>query len=684
MTSTALTGKKYLVTFALPYANGLLHLGHALEYIQADTWVRFQRMLGNECHLVAGCDAHGTATMIKAQENNVAPEEWVERMRQAQAASIAKLGVGYDLFHTTHSDENRRRAESIYLALKDAGMIVARDVEQLYDTEAKIFLADRFVTGDCPRCGAQDQKGDNCEVCSATYQPTELKNPKSVYTGSTPELRTSRQLFFKLSACQDFLESWLDTAQLQGPIKHKLKEWFQDELKDWDISREAPYFGFEIPGETDKYFYVWLDAPIGYMASFEKFCNDQGSIDFDSFWKAGAASDTELHHFIGKDIINFHGLFWPAMLQYAGYRTPTGLAVHGFVTLNGEKMSKSRGTFILIDTYLEHLDADSLRYYYATKLNPTAEDVDLNLEDFRTRVNSDVVGKAVNIGSRCAGFLKKSFDNTLASDIADEPVIQAFQQQADAIAELYHAREYGKAMRAIFALADQANQFIDEQKPWVLAKTDKSDPAIQRACSIGINCFRYLMILLKPVMPTLAEKAEVFLNVDPLKWSDLGSVLENHTIANFKPLAKRIEPEQIQNMLDATKAGLGVDESADDDNTDDHGCEPIADEIDFKDFMKVDLRVAKIVNAEHVEGSDKLLRLELDVGVGTRQVFSGIKSHYQPDDLKGRLTVMVANLKPRKMRFGVSEGMVLCAGDDDAGLFLLNPDSGAQPGQRVL
>lgn len=680
MTSSVPTQPAMLVTSALPYANGPLHLGHALEHIQTDIWVRFQRMMGNECHAVCGCDAHGTATMIKAQDNGVEPEVWVESMRQLQHASLLGLRVEYDYYHTTHSEENRQRAESIYAALKANRMIVARDIEQLYDPKTEMFLADRFVKGDCPRCGAKDQNGDNCEVCGNTYQPTDLKNPRSTYSGAKPELRKSKQLFFKLSACKEFLNGWLARSELEPAVKNKLKEWFKDELRDWDISREKPYFGFEIPGETDKFFYVWLDAPIGYMASFEKHCQQTPSLNFDDFWKS---DKTALYHFIGKDIVNFHGLFWPAMLHHAGYRTPTGIFVHGYVTVNGEKMSKSRGTFIMVDTYLEHLDADYLRYYFATKLTPRIEDIDFNLDDFRVRVNSDIVGKAINIGSRCAGFLVKSFAGQLAANLSDEPVIKAFQESATEIAELYHQREYSKAVRMIFALADRANQYIDEQQPWVLAKTNKQDPAIQYVCSVGINCFRYLMILLKPVLPDLAHKAEAFLQVDPLTWTDMNKTLENHTIAKFKSLATRIEPEQIEKIVEAStltleSPGTPLPQGSN------PNAEPLADEIEFKDFLKIDLRVAKIVNAAHVDGSDKLLRLELDIGLGERQVFSGIKSHYQPEDIKDRLTVVVANLKPRKMRFGLSEGMVLCAGDDNEGLFLIAPDTGAKPGQRIL
>lgn len=669
-----------LVTSALPYANGPIHLGHLVEYIQTDIWVRFQKHRGHQCIYVCADDAHGTPIMLRAQQEGITPEQLIDKVGQEHRADFAGFQVGFDNYYVTHSDENRELSETIYRRLRDGGHIATRTIVQAYDPEKEMFLPDRFIKGNCPKCGADDQYGDNCEACGATYDPTELKNPRSVVSGATPVEKESEQYFFKLGDYQSFLEEWLDAGHTQAEIANKQKEWFEDGLQDWDISRNAPYWGFEIPDAPGKYFYVWLDAPIGYMASFKNLCSKTG-MDFDKYW--GNDATTELVHFIGKDIARFHTLFWPAVLHGSDFRTPSAVWCHGFLTVNGAKMSKSRGTFIKASTYLEHLNPEALRYYFAAKLSSGVDDIDLNMDDFMARVNSDVVGKVVNIASRCAGFIKKRFDGTL-SDSIDESLYQRMVEAQDSIASRYENREYSQGMREIMALADIANQYIDEKKPWVIAKEEGKDEELHHICSTGINLFRALMIYLKPVLPVLAGKAESFLNAGELKWSDLSTPLLAHEVNKFKPLMTRVEQKDIDAMTEATKQDAALAAAAAAPVvTGPLADTPIGDEISFEDFAKIDLRIARITKAEHVKGADKLLQLTLDLGGETRNVFAGIKSAYQPEDLEGKLTVMVANLAPRKMRFGMSEGMVLAAGPGGSDLFILNPDDGAEPGMKV-
>lgn len=670
--------RKILVTCALPYANGSIHLGHLLEHIQTDIWVRFQRMRGNETYFVCADDAHGTPIMLKAQELGVSPEEMIAGVRDEHMQDFNDFFISFDNYHSTHSEENKEFASEIYLKLKDAGHIKTRTISQLYDPEKGMFLPDRFVKGTCPKCKSEDENGDSCDNCGATYSPTEVINPRSVISGATPVLKDSEHYFFDLPAFEQMLKDWTTGGSLQEEMANKLNEWFESGLQQWDISRDAPYFGFEIPGAKDKFFYVWLDAPIGYMGSFKNLC-DRENIDFDTYWNEN--SDAELYHFIGKDIIYFHSLFWPAMLEGAGYRKPTSVYAHGFVTVNGAKMSKSKGTFIKGRTYLDHLNPEYLRYYYAAKLTNRIDDLDLNLEDFAQRVNSDLVGKVVNIASRCASFITKRFDGMLSSDVEDQALADEVMDAGDKLAELYENREFGKAMREIMALADKVNEYIAVKEPWVLVKDESKQQEVQDVCSLGINLFRTLMIYLKPVLPKLAESTEAFLN-DELLWEGHKSLLSNHKINKFKALMQRVEMDKIEAMVDASKESLAASQAAAP-VTGPLADDPIAPEIQFDDFAKIDLRVAKIVKAEHVEKADKLLRLELDLGGETRQVFAGIKSAYQPEDLEGKLTVMVANLAPRKMRFGMSEGMVLAAGPGGKDLWILNPEEGAQPGMRV-
>lgn len=673
--------RKILVTSALPYANGSIHLGHMVEYIQTDIWVRFQKMRGHECHYVCADDAHGTPIMLRAQNEGITPEQLIESVSKEHTADFADFGIGFDNYYSTHSDENRELSSLIYLANRDAGHIASRTISQAYDPEKNMFLPDRFIRGECPKCGAADQYGDNCEVCGATYEPTDLKNPVSAISGATPITKDSEHYFFQLADFEQSLREWTGSGHLQPEVTRKLAEWFESGLQDWDISRDAPYFGFQIPDTDNKFFYVWLDAPIGYLASFKNYC-DRTGVDFDSFMNID--SKAELIHFIGKDIIYFHALFWPAMLEGAGMRKPNNIFAHGFLTVDGKKMSKSRGTFIKARTYLDHLNPEYLRYYFAAKLGSGIDDIDLSLEDFQTRINADLVGKVVNIASRCAGFLSKRFDGKLSDELSDLPLFNDFALQAENIANRYEQREFGQAMREIMALADRANQYIDEKKPWVLAKEAGMEAEVQAICSMGINLFRVLIGYLKPVLPRTAEQAEAFLNIEALNWNDISTPLLAHTIKAFTPLMTRIEKDKIDAILEdskdnmqATKTDIKTAEA------NDKTIDPIAAEIQFDDFAKIDLRVAKIVNAEHVEGADKLLKLTLDIGVGERQVFAGIKSAYAPEDLIGKQTVMVANLAPRKMRFGLSEGMVLAAGPGGKELFILNPDDGAQPGMRV-
>ncbi|MDX1749440.1 MAG: methionine--tRNA ligase [Methylophaga sp.] len=669
--------RKILVTSALPYANGSVHLGHLVEYIQTDIWVRFQKMRGHECHYVCADDAHGTPIMLRAQNEGITPEQLIADISKEHQADFAEFAIGFDNYHSTHSEENRQLASQIYLANRDAGHIESRTISQAYDPEKEMFLPDRFIRGECPKCGAADQYGDSCEVCGATYDPTELKNPVSAVSGATPITKESKHYFFKLGNFEPMLREWTQGDHLQAEVGRKLGEWFDSGLQDWDISRDAPYFGFEIPDAPNKFFYVWLDAPIGYLASFKNYC-DRTGVDFNEFMRAD--SPTEMVHFIGKDIIYFHALFWPAMLKGAGFRLPNRVYAHGFLTVDGKKMSKSRGTFIKARTYLNHLNPEYLRYYFAAKLNNTIEDIDLSLEDFQSRINSDLVGKVVNIASRCAGFINKRFDGKLSDSLTDEALFNAFTDQSESIARRYDNREFAQAMREIMALADKANQYIDEQKPWVLAKEEGKDAEVQAVCSMGINLFRVLIAYLKPVLPRTAEQAEAFLNIDSLQWSDIGQPLLSHTIEPFKPLMTRVEQDKIDAIIEESKENMTA--SATPVKTE-KNIDPIAEEIQFDDFAKIDLRIAKIVNAEHVEGAEKLLKLTLDIGLTEKQVFAGIKSAYAPEDLVGKLTVMVANLAPRKMRFGLSEGMVLAAGPGGKDLFILNPDEGAKPGMRV-
>ena len=676
--------RKILITSALPYANGSIHLGHLVEYIQTDIWSRFQKMRGHECYYVCADDAHGTPIMLRARAEGIEPEQLIARVWQEHTADFAGFAIGFDNYHSTHSEENRVCATTIYENNRDAGHIARRTISQAYDPEAKMFLPDRFIKGTCPKCGAQDQYGDSCEVCGATYAPTDLINPVSAVSGATPVERDSEHLFFRLGDFGQVLKDWHRAGHVQAEVANKLNEWFEAGLNDWDISRDAPYFGFEIPDAPGKYFYVWLDAPIGYMASFRHFCNRTG-VDFDAFWNAGAT--TELYHFIGKDIIYFHALFWPAMLHGAGYRKPSGVFAHGFLTVDGAKMSKSRGTFIKARTYLKHLNPEYLRYYFAAKLSSRVDDLDLNLDDFAARVNADLVGKVVNIASRCAGFIGKRFDGHLSSSLDQPGLFDTFVRAGDEIAKLYEQREFGRAVREIMALADLANQYIDDKAPWVVAKQQDRDAELHAICSMGINLFRVLVGYLKPVLPLMAEQAEAFLNVAPMTWDTQHEPLLDHAIARFKPLMTRVEKDRITAMIEDSKEDLAGEARATAGATQSGNSplarDPIAATVEYADFAKVDLRVVRIAKAEHVDGADKLLRLTLDLGGATRHVFAGIKSAYKPEDLEGRLTVMVANLAPRTMKFGVSEGMVLAAGPGGTDLFVLQPDAGAEPGMRI-
>ena len=671
--------RRILVTSALPYANGAIHLGHLLEYIQTDIWVRFQKSRGQQCYYVCADDAHGTAIMLRAEQEGISPEALIERVSSDHQADFARFGVAFDNYHSTHSAENRHYSELIYQRLRDKGHIATREIEQMFDPQKGLFLADRFIKGTCPKCGADDQYGDNCEKCGATYTPAELINPVSAISGATPEVRSSMHYFFKLPDFAEFLQHWINDGHVQPQIRNKLMEWFESGFNEWDISRDAPYFGFEIPDAPGKYFYVWLDAPIGYLASFKNLCEREG-IDFDSFWQP--SSDAEVYHFIGKDIVYFHALFWPAMLHGADLRTPTAVNCHGFLTVDGAKMSKSRGTFIKAATYADYLDPEYLRYYFAAKLTSKVDDLDLNLEDFAARVNSDLVGKVVNIASRCAGFVKKLGGGRLPAHCSEPQMVARFITAGDGIAEDFEAREFSRAMRRIMELADEANTYIADKEPWVLAKQQGRDAEVLDICSVGINLFRQLMIYLAPVVPAMAEQARVFLNVDTLDWESRHDLLVDHDINKFKPLMQRIERDKIDAMIDASKEDLVEEQKLKQTPKGPLADAPLAPEISFEDFAKVDLRIVRIAKAQYVEGADKLLQLTLDLGGETRNVFSGIRSAYAPEALEGRLTVMVANLAPRKMRFGLSEGMVLASANQD-GIYLLSPDSGAEPGQRV-
>lgn len=669
--------RKILVTSALPYANGSIHLGHLLEHIQTDIWTRFQRMRGHTCYSVCADDAHGTPVMLKAQQLGITPEQMVAQTRAEHHQDLLDFNVNYDNYYVTHSAENKDLCELVYNRLNAAGYISQRTISQLYDPEKQMFLPDRFVKGTCPSCKAEDQNGDSCDVCSATYDPTELINPRSVVSGATPVLRDSEHYFFDLPQFAGMLQDWLKSGAIQIEMANKLQEWFEKGLQQWDISRDAPYFGFEIPNAPGKFFYVWVDAPVGYMASFKNLC-DRSGIDFDEFWNKD--SSTELYHFIGKDITYFHCLFWPAMLEGAGFRKPTGVNVHGFVTVNGAKMSKSKGTFIKGRTYLDHLDPEYLRYYFASKSSDAVSDIDLNFEDFAQKVNSDLVGKVVNIASRCASFINKRFEGKLSAKVLEPALVAEFQDAQSSISDAYEKRQFGRAIREIMALADKANQFIDANAPWVTIKDPEKLQFTHEVCSLGINLFRLLVIYLKPVLPALAEQAEVFLN-DKLSWDSLNTVLSEHSVSPFKALMQRVEMDKIKAMVEDSKEHLEPTKSVDPNSP--LLKDPIGETISFEDFAKVDLRVALIAKAEHVEGAEKLLRLELDLGGESRQVFAGIKSAYQPQDLIGKHTVMVANLAPRKMRFGLSEGMVLAAGPGGKDLFILEPHAGAKPGMKV-
>ena len=678
--------RKILVTSALPYANGSIHLGHMLEYIQTDIWVRFQKMRGHECMYICADDAHGSAIMLRAEKEGITPQQLIDAMHAEHEADFSDFLIKFDNFYTTHSPENKELSELIYGKLKANGHIASRNVTQYFDPDKGMFLADRFIKGTCPKCATPDQYGDNCEKCGATYHPTDLKDPYSAISGATPVLKDSEHFFFKLPDFEAMLKSWTRSGTLQDSVANKLAEWLDSGLQEWDISRDAPYFGFEIPGAPNKFFYVWLDAPIGYMASFKNLCARTPSLDFDSYWNPD--STAELYHFIGKDIVNFHALFWPAMLEGAGYRKPTAINVHGYLTVNGAKMSKSRGTFIKARTYLKHLQPEYLRYYYASKLTRGVEDLDLNLEDFIQKVNSDLVGKVVNIASRCAGFIHKGNQGVLSLG-ADQPELSAnFAKAADSVAACYETRDFSKAMREIMALADQANAYIADKAPWALNKQEGKQDEVQAICSLGINLFRQLIILLKPVLPQLASDAETFLNVAPLSWNDYSTTLVNHQLNPFKPLLTRMEQKDIDALIQSSKEDL-LETSTDIDlqvaGNGELEKEPLAAEINFDAFAAVDLRIALIERADFVEGADKLLQLTLDLGGVKRNVFSGIKSAYpDPKALEGRLTLYVANLAPRKMKFGVSEGMVLAAGPGGKEIYLLSPDAGAIPGQRVM
>jgi methionyl-tRNA synthetase len=709
MTSTA---RKILVTSALPYANGSIHLGHLVEYIQTDIWVRFQKMQGNTCHYVCADDTHGTPIMLRAEKEGITPEQLIARVWQEHYDDFAAFHVNFDHYGSTNSAETREFANSIYNKLKGNNLIEQRSIEQYYDPVKEMFLPDRFIKGECPKCHAKDQYGDNCEVCGAAYTTSEVINPYSAVSGAKPVMRASEHYFFKLSdpSCQKFLQQWTTSGTLQAEASNKMQEWLgtegENKLSDWDISRDAPYFGFEIPDAPGKYFYVWLDAPVGYMGSFKKLCNESG-INFEDYWKPD--SEAELYHFIGKDILYFHALFWPAMLQHAGFRTPTKLFAHGFLTVNGEKMSKSRGTFITASSYVAHIkNTEYLRYYYAAKLNGTMEDLDLSLDDFVAKVNSDLIGKYINIASRTAGFISKKFDGNLASkdgikDARANELLASFVNASQFIASCYEERDFGKAIREIMRLADLANEYVNDKAPWVLTKQEGQEQALQEACTVSLNLFRLLSLYLKPILPMLAKEVESFLNIDALTWAKAGELLFSHRINEYKHLMTRIDPKSITALIEANQESLQAapevhsparHAEAQQHAPANHQPSPLQGEgvkvgaiaplISIEDFSKVDLRVAKIVNAEHVEGAEKLLKLTLDIGEEKpRTVFAGIKSAYDPEKLKGRMTVMVANLAPRKMKFGMSEGMVLAASGETPGLFILSPDDGAQPGMRI-
>ena len=680
--------RKILVTSALPYANGPLHLGHLVEYIQTDIWVRFQKMRGHECYYVCADDTHGTPVMLRAQQEGIAPENLIARMSEEHQRDFADFGIGFDNYYSTHSDENRELVTEIYQQLSKAGHISKRTIKQAYDPVKNMFLPDRFIKGTCPRCNTPDQYGDSCENCGATYSPTDLKNPVSALSGVPPVEKDSEHYFFKLGDFEAWLREWLHpditkVRHVQPEVANKLSEWFDAGLKDWDISRDAPYFGFEIPNAPGKYFYVWLDAPVGYMASFKNLCAKKG-LKFDDFWDKD--STVELYHFLGKDILYFHTLFWPAMLHGAGYRTPTSVYAHGFLTVNGTKMSKSRGTFITARTYLNHLHPRYLRYYFAAKLNGRVEDIDLNFDDFTARINSNLIGKYVNIASRAAGFLTERFGGKLSREAVNKELLHETQKAADAIAACYENRDYAEAVRLIMGLADKANAFVDDRKPWLMTKDPAQNAHLQQVCTTSLDLFRLLTIYLKPILPMIAEDVATFLNIPPLTWADAKTLLTEHTVNPYQHLATRVDPKGISVLLDESQKDMKTMAEKTSETiaqTSDLARHPLLPEISYDDFAKVDLRIARIVKASHVEGADKLLELTVDLGGITRTVFAGIKEAYKPEDLEGRLTVVVANLAPRKMKFGNSEGMVLAAGPGKKDLWILSPDDGAKPGMRV-
>ncbi|MGB5102946.1 MAG: methionine--tRNA ligase [Steroidobacteraceae bacterium] len=664
--------RKILVTSALPYANGAPHLGHVVEYVQTDIWVRYQRLRGHDCLYVCASDAHGTPIMLKARQDGVTPEELIARYGAEQVRDFGDFGISFDNFHTTHSSENREVTETIYRRLVAGGHIRRETIRQAYDEQAQMFLPDRYVRGTCPRCGALDQYGDSCESCGATYTPADLKDAISVVSGTPPVQRDSEHLFFRLGDFEPWLREWTGSGRLQQAVTAKLDEWFTAGLRDWDISRDAPYFGFEIPGETGKYFYVWLDAPIGYLGSLLNYCRRTG-LDFDAYWNPG--STAEVYHFIGKDIVYFHTLFWPAVLHGAGYRPPTAVYAHGFLTVNGQKMSKSRGTFITARAWLDHLPAEYLRYFYASRLGPGVEDLDLNLDDFVAKANSDIVGKLVNIASRCAGFIARGSGGRLAARLPEPELYDEFVAASGRIGEAYEGRDLAAVVREVMLLADKANLYIDQRKPWLMAKDPARAADVQGVCTQGINLFRALMLYLKPIVPQLAAAAERFLGIEPQSWDDLAEPLLDHAIGTYEPLATRVDPAAVKSLLAASVENLkpaGVPTAT-----------PSLPSVSIEDFSRIDLRVARIEAAELVAGADKLLKLTVDVGGERRTVFAGIRQAYEPQKLVGRLTIVVANLEPRKMRFGVSEGMVLAAGPGGADIFLLAPDAGAAPGMKV-
>nr|WP_314059641.1 methionine--tRNA ligase [uncultured Neisseria sp.] len=682
--------RKILVTSALPYANGSIHLGHMVEHIQTDVWVRFQKLRGHECYYCCADDTHGTPVMLAAQKQGIAPEDMIAKVREEHLADFTGFGIGYDNYYSTHSPENKQFSQDIYRALKANGKIESRVIEQLFDPEKQMFLPDRFVKGECPKCHAQDQYGDNCEVCGTTYSPTELINPYSAVSGAKPELRESEHFFFKLGECADFLKAWTSgnnphdgKPHLQPEALNKMKEWLgegeETTLSDWDISRDAPYFGFEIPDAPGKYFYVWLDAPVGYMASFKNLC-DRIGVDFDEYFKAD--SQTEMYHFIGKDILYFHALFWPAMLHFSGHRAPTGVYAHGFLTVDGQKMSKSRGTFITAKSYLEQgLNPEWMRYYIAAKLNSKIEDIDLNLQDFISRVNSDLVGKYVNIAARASGFIAKRFEGRL-KDVADSELLAKLTAQSEAIAECYESREYAKALRDIMALADIVNEYVDANKPWELAKQEGQDERLHEVCSELINAFTMLTAYLAPVLPKVAENAAKFLNLEAITWANTRETLGEHAINKYEHLMQRVEQKQVDDLIEANKQSIAAAAAP---AAEESKYEKVAEQASFDDFMKIDMRVAKVLNCEAVEGSTKLLKFDLDFGFEKRIIFSGIAASYpNPAELNGRMVIAVANFAPRKMaKFGVSEGMILSAATAEGKLKLLDVDAGAQPGDKV-